>query len=233
MKKCFNVLLLITLFFISPFVISAKTITPEELIEHTKESQYYDFITASDGSKWDLTYDKTSKKIRSDFYFKADDGKETNVDFYISYNEDEKYLEYIANNSKDVAISENIYLGFIINSLGEMFEYSSSDIKELINSEDIDEYTLDAEGIYMEYEELIDYQLSDSSKWNGKLIKKLQISLDDGFGNLEAKPNSGTVTPGENVSNPKTADANIYLIILGIVSSISLIVVSKNKLSLK
>ncbi len=234
MKKIISVLLGFLIFFVSPFIVSAKTVTPNELVEHTKNGDLYKMFTEVEGVKWDITYDEATKKIRSKYNYKPDAGDEINVDFYISYKEEGNYIEYVATSSdKEVTLTEQVYLGFIIYSLGDMYGYTNADINALIKSDEIDDYTLEAEGIYMEYEDVKDYVMSDGTKTSGRMIKKIQVSLEDGFGNLEAKPNSSTNSstnsePG--VSNPKTTDMNVFTIVSSIILCVGLIIIGKKKL---
>ena len=62
MKKIISVLLGFLIFFVSPFIVSAKTVTPNELVEHTKNGDLYKMFTEVEGVKWDITYDEVTKK---------------------------------------------------------------------------------------------------------------------------------------------------------------------------
>lgn len=238
MKKIFLFILLMVLFF--PNYVRANSYTPDQLATYIKQTEYYDFMNNSEDYSWNVTYDNASKKLKSSYKGTNEDNGDTVIEFYLTYDEETKSLEYLGNEDIEKNFSENIHLGFIVYSLGEMFGYDTNDIKELMNGEDIEYYILDEDGIWIDYEELNDYVLSDGTKITGRLITKLKISLENGFGNLEAKKDpidpdniqdsSNGSTTKENIQNPKTLDLNVSIIILGIISCIILILFGTKKL---
>ena len=207
MKKKVFILLALTLFFICPFIVSAKSVTPNEVVENFKKGEIYKLYSAVDDLTWEVTYDESTKRIRNLYDYQptsAGFGRSYYTDFYINYYENGNYIEYVAtSNNKEDIMSENVYLSFILCSVGELFGYTTDEFSDLLNSDYIKDYTLKEDGIYMEYEDVKDYTWSDGTKVSARMIKKIQMRLDDNPYDSETDSEGDTIIPDEDINDPE------------------------------
>ena len=225
-------------------------LSPDEVVKAVND--YYESIykDTSVNPDYKMEYDLTLKRLNFNFNLE----NVSSSSFYWTYNEEENSIEYENNGVvNDENINKHphvlIHLLSISNSLG----YDEEQLSELLNIADKINYNDDK--IELEFVDIPDgYVMEDGTDASGKILKRLKLCLD-GFGGLIPNQNKDKeetnnenekseiiddsikniipVTNKVEITNPKTTDEKIKLVILGIIISGAFVIIGCNKIKKK
>lgn len=249
-KKIILMLVVVCIMFLGVINVKAASFTPKQLVDYIKQGSNYKYLNSVEGFSWEISYNENAKRIENKYKGMNSKKEPFEIEFVMNYDEENNSLHYkTTTDDKDLQITEDLILSMIIYDLSEMYGYDTKAVATLLKSEEIEDYTLEEDGIEVSREELIDYEFSDGTKINGYLINELKISLSDGFGHLEPveKPlendsvptrteqsttiPSTTKTTQVRVENPKTSDINSNVLTIGLLGCIGIILMAKKKLN--
>ena len=229
MKKIL-LIIVVTLFFTFGFMFKARAITMEEFTNGFNESDYCKYFEQFDG--YSLKGDYKDNKLTVTYIYP--EGEHV---IELIYNEDEDSLSYEKTYSEGEITEEminqismdSVSLGSVIYYLGDLNEYSSDSIDELLKSDEFDNYTFEDDGIEGTFKE-VNYD-GEIGVFSGKVPTSLKVKLNGGFGHLQkVVTTKEQTTTQEEEQNPSTGDEN-YLFV-GLVALASLIGIGLGKMKL-
>ena len=194
-KKFISMILFISVLFLGMGFVSAKAITPEDIVTAVKSNDLYEWTSSTCVGGWDVRYDSQNKKIISQCSVSND---------YTSvieglYDEDENEIHFVHSaNKNDDNITADIFLeSIIINSIGSLYGYSSEELDAIFNEENQNVYTFARDGVEFEW-----FIWSPPNGQQGNSVMgpmNIKVNLNGGFGPKKETVYE-TITPEEYVS---------------------------------
>lgn len=245
MKKVLFSFLAIGLFLIGTNV-EAKTFTWDDLVNKLKDGRVVEEITndIANGDNKEINVIVNGNEFKANMTIEG-----TTVSFILNYNSGVVSFSNDMNvTTMDDAVFArllDIWVEDVILFAGELYGYSSSEVANLITSDNLETLALTSDGIEVVKED-ISYPNEHSVTINSDRIKSLKLDLVNGFGGLVETPEcedpntpedpTPTPTPEETptpeqpkeetkkeeVTNPSTGDIEVYQIVGGLVICMSL-----------
>lgn len=219
-------------------------LSPDEVVKAVND--YYESIykDTSVNPDYKMEYDSTLKRLNFNFNLE----NVSSSSFFWTYNEEENSIEYENNGVvNDENLDEMTHVIFntiaIFRSLGYEDEQSFTELLSKVN-----ELNYEDDRIEFEFVNIPEgYKSEDGSDVTGNMLKRLKFCLD-GFGGLIPNKNNDNekseiiddsikniipVTNKVEITNPKTSDEKIKLVILGIIISGAFIIIGCKKIKKK
>lgn len=248
MKKILFSFLAIGLFLIGTNV-EAKTVAWDDLVNKLKEGRVVEEITnaKNNGENQEINVVVNGNEFKANMTVEG-----TTVPFILTYSDGVVSFnsDINVNTLEDAEFARllDTWVEDVILFAGELYNYDSSEVVDLISRDDLDTLTLASDGIEIVKED-ISYPDEHSVTINSDRIKSLKLNLVNGFGGLVETPEcedpntpeptptpTNTPTPEETpipeqpkeeskkeeVTNPSTGDIEVYQIVGGLVICMSI-----------
>ncbi len=234
MKKFFLSSLIAVLVMFS-FSFKVKAIEFKDLAEGFNKSEYSSKLIETENTTLVATYEGEKLLLN----YNSPDGKNS---IELTYDKEKDAIlytsrEYPEENPTEQdflnIVSDRVSISSFVLYLGNLNGYSDELVVELIEGEEVKNYTLEEDGIELKTQKI---NVGDG-EINLKFIMftDLKIKLNGGFGHLtkedDMSANTPVTTTKDEVANPSTSsEGELFLIVFGLISLVT-IIVGNNKLS--